>query len=82
MHATAPKDVTMPELTTAELRAALDVALAQRDRALAIVDRLEHAHPAGYSTGDVQNTLREARALLEETGTRKSVAPPVWRDRR
>lgn len=70
--------------TVSELRAALEVALAQRDRALGVVDRLERmaSKAGGYSSHGEQSTVREARALLEETGTRKSVAPPVWRDRR
>lgn len=70
---------SIPEAVDAHL---LEQAQAERDRALHLLDRLEHAFPAGFSTQPVQALLREARALLVETGTRKSDAPPVWNNRR
>lgn len=74
----------MPDPTVAELRAALDVALAQRDRALTALDDLERmaTKTGGHMTHDEQKALREARAELVASGKRKSDAPPVWRDRR
>lgn len=74
----------MPDPTVAELRAALDVALAQRDRALTLVDKLEAmaSKTGGHTTHAEQATLRDARAELIASGKRKSDAPPVWRDRR
>lgn len=70
----------MADPTVEELHAALDVALSQRNRALAIVDKLE-AMATGCMTHDQQAAVRAARALLHETGIRPISEPPVWRNR-
>lgn len=56
---------------------------AERDAALELLDRLERAfaRQGGHTSPEDQEVLRLARALLVETGKRKSDAPAVWKNR-
>jgi hypothetical protein len=58
----------------------IEQAQAQAERALVLLDRLEAlvTRVGGHTTHADQATIRDARALLEETGTRKSVAPKLY----
>lgn len=73
----------MADPTVGELRAALDVALAQRDRALRVVDKLEAmaSRAGGYTSYAEQGTVRDARALLAEHGIRTTENMPEWCNR-
>ena len=60
-----------------------EVIEAERDRALDLLDGFERmiTRIGGMLTHEDQRLLRAARAFLEETGKRKSVAPALWVDR-
>lgn len=63
--------------------ARLEVRTAERDRALDLLDRVEClvARIGGFMTPADQDTMREVRAALVESGKRVDVRP-LWTDRR
>lgn len=71
-----------PDFDEITLVQTLETRTAERDRALELLDMLERQFPQGFSSAETQHALRETKALLVETGKRKSDAPPVWIDRR
>lgn len=66
-----------------DLARILELRTAERDGALAALDSLERilTRVAGYMDPKDQEKLHAARALLIESGTRKSDAPSQWSNR-
>lgn len=65
------------------LSGALELAWAQRDRAVIALEHLEAVvtRIGGYMTPEDQATLREARATLAEHGRLRTEERPEWIDR-
>lgn len=60
----------------------VEIRTAQRDRAMALLDRVDKLIPRASHLGHLeQRTLREAHALLVECGVRKGETDQPWVDR-
>lgn len=60
---------------------ALEVAHAERDRLLDLLDRLERIIQNGYMTPDQQGVWREAKSVLVEYSLRPKSTQETWVDR-